>query len=156
MQLLFVCSGNTCRSPLAAAIARREAETRGLTDVAVESAGVSAFDGTPASDGAILVAMERGLDVTGHRSRTLTRDLVAESDLILVMGPHHKDRVTALGGGEKVHLLTSYATHGASCGPVADPFGGDLAEYRQTCDELEEQIRGIFDRLVTERGTGRE
>ena len=107
MQLLFVCSGNTCRSPLAAAIARREAEARGLTGVAVESAGVSAHDGAPASDGAILVGMERGLDVTGHRARALTREAVAASDLILVMGPHHRDRVAALGGGDRVQLLTS-------------------------------------------------
>ncbi len=102
MRLLFVCTGNTCRSPLAEAIARKVAVERGLGDVEVASAGTSAWDGAPASDGALLVGMERRLDLSGHRAQSLTRRLVEASDLILAMGPHHLDRIEALGGGLRV------------------------------------------------------
>ena len=87
MRLLFVCTGNTCRSAIAEALARREAIERGLADVEVSSAGTSAWDGAPASDGALLVALERGLDISTHRSQQLTRELVQSHDVVLVMGP---------------------------------------------------------------------
>ena len=96
MKILFVCTGNTCRSPMSAAIARRIAAERGLTDLVIGSAGTSAWEGAPASDGAMLVGLEHELDLNDHRSRQLTRELVAEQDVILAMGPHHLERVNAL------------------------------------------------------------
>src|SRR5215218_3516437 len=97
MKLLFVCSGNTCRSPIAEAIARQQAAERAL-DIEAASAGVSAWDGAPASDGALLVGMEHRVDLGEHRSRQLTKEIVADSDLILAMGPQHLERIDALGG----------------------------------------------------------
>jgi protein-tyrosine-phosphatase len=151
MRVLFICTGNTCRSPLSAAIARRGAEQRGLTDLDARSAGTSAWDDQPASDGALLVGMERQLDLGGHRARQLTREMVDEADLILVMGPHHLERVEALGGGGKAYLLTEYASHGSASHAVLDPFGGDLEAYRATIDELEEEIGRAMNRLAAER-----
>ena len=153
MKLLFVCTGNTCRSPLAEAIARRLASERGL-DIEVGSAGTSAWEGAPASDGSLLVGIERGLDVNGHRSRQLTREMVAETDLLIAMGPHHLERIEALGGEGKSYLLTTYASHGESSRPVSDPMGGDLTVYRATADELEREIRRVLDRLAARRGSG--
>ena len=153
MKLLFVCTGNTCRSPLAEAIARRIASERGL-DIEVGSAGTSAWEGAPASDGSLLVGIERGLDVNGHRARQLTRELVAETDLIIAMGPHHLERIEALGGEGKAYLLSTYASHGESMRPVSDPMGGDLAVYRATTDELEREIRRVLDRIAAQRGSG--
>jgi protein-tyrosine-phosphatase len=153
MKLLFVCTGNTCRSPLAEAIARRIAAERAL-DVEVGSAGTSAWEGAPASDGSLLVGIERGLDLNGHRSRQLTRELVAATDLIIAMGPHHLERIEALGGEGKSYLLTTYASHGESSRPVSDPMGGDLSVYRATADELEREIRRVLDRLAAQRGSG--
>ena len=77
MKILFVCSGNTCRSPLAEVITRRLLADANRTDVEVSSAGTNAWDGSPASDGALLVGMERGLDLSEHRSRQLTPDISA-------------------------------------------------------------------------------
>ena len=107
MRLLFVCTGNTCRSPLAEAIARKVAVERGLSDVEVASAGTSAWDGAPASDGALLVGIERGMDLSQHRARQITPELIDDSDIIFAMGPHHLERIEALGGEGKAHLLTA-------------------------------------------------
>ncbi len=152
MRLLFVCTGNTCRSPLAEALARREAIERGLADVEVSSAGTSAWDGAPASDGALLVALERGLDLSIHRSQQLTRELVQSHDVVLAMGPHHMERAEALGGEGRTHLLTAFAGGPSAGRAINDPFGGDLEQYRETLVELQGEIRKVFDRLTARPG----
>ena len=154
MKILFVCTGNTCRSALAEGIARREAIDRGLIDFEVSSAGTSAWNGAPASDGGLLVALEHGVDLSGHRARQLTREIVEDQDVILVMGPHHLERAEALGGEGKSHLLTHYAAHGSSDRAVSDPFGGDLEVSRATYEELEREIRRVFDRIAAEHSPG--
>src|SRR5690606_21448064 len=83
--VLFVCTGNTCRSPLAEAIARAALEARGWTHVRVDSAGTAAAWDLPASENAAAVAAEHGLDLSGHRSQPVTPELVRWADLILVM-----------------------------------------------------------------------
>src|SRR5207249_1019450 len=87
-----------------------DAIARGLQEVEVASAGTSAWDGAPASDGALLVGMERNMDLSGHRAQSLNRDLVRDVDLILAMGPHHLERIEALGGSGKGFLLSDFAS----------------------------------------------
>jgi protein-tyrosine-phosphatase len=148
VNVLFVCTGNTCRSPLAEALARAAAARRGIADFTAMSAGTNAWDGSPASDPALLVGIERHLDLGAHRSRKLTRDMVAAADLVLVMAPNHLEPVRQLGGGGKVHLLDEYASPGTKSDGIQDPFGGDLDSYRTTVDTLERAIEGMFDRLA--------
>ncbi len=162
MRILFVCTGNTCRSPMAAGIARAVAAERGLGDVVVESAGAGANPFPPgvpmpeigASDGALLVAMEHGIDLGGHRARPLTREMVAHADLVLTMADRHLARVGELGGAGKSFLLTDFASNGERARGVADPFGGDLATYRVTFTELEHEVRRALDRLVPSGAAG--
>lgn len=146
MNLLFVCSGNTCRSPLAEALARKIAARRGIENVNVSSAGTNAWDNIPATDEALLVGMERELDLTGHRSRKLTSAIVSEADLIFVMTPGHIEHVMQLGGRGKVHVIDEYAS-GAPGKGISDPYGGDLEDYRTTADHLEQELERLFDRL---------
>jgi protein-tyrosine-phosphatase len=148
MNLLFVCSGNTCRSPMAEALARKIARRRGIENLNISSAGTNAWDNIPATDEALLVGMEREIDLTGHRARKLTPTIVSEADLIFVMTPGHLEQVKQLGGRGKVHVIDEYASGTTNQG-VADPYGGDLEAYRHTADVLEAELEKLFDRLAT-------
>jgi protein-tyrosine phosphatase len=137
---------------MAEAIARASIAARGITGVEVASAGTSAWDGSPASDGALLVSLEHGLALETHRARVLSREIIDAADLVLTMGPHHAERANALGGDKTTHLLMQFASQGKDATPVADPFGGDLDAYRTTFAELETAVEKVLDRLVAEQG----
>jgi len=152
--VLLVCTGNICRSPLAEALLERALQDRAIAEVTVTSAGTGAWDGAPASEGAYLVGLERGLDLSGHRARLLTRELVEQADLILTMARHHRARVDELGGEGRVFVLGEYAGREGNEAEVSDPFGGDLDVYRDTCAELEALVAAVVERLATEGQRG--
>lgn len=151
MHVLIVCSGNTCRSPLAAAMLRaRLAQHQEGGDVSVSSAGTSAWDGSPASEGSYLVALERGLDLSNHRARMLTTSEVERADLILTVSLAHAGRVADLGGANRVHTLAAYGGRGSD-DEIPDPYGGEVEGYREMADILELLIPTIAERIARER-----
>ncbi len=153
-KILLVCTGNICRSPLAAALLQRALTERGVEGMDVSSAGTGAWDGAPVSEGAYLVGLERGLDLSAHRARLLTRELIEEADLVLTMARHHRARVDELGGEGRVFVLGEYAGREGDEAEVSDPFGGDLEVYRDTCVELEALIDAAVERIVKELASG--
>jgi len=146
--LLFVCTGNTCRSPLAEALARDHLRRRSWSHVAVASAGTHAEIGAPAAKHSIAVGERRGLVLDTHRSQPLTPELVGWADLILVMGAAHLGAVRRLGGEDKVALIGEFAgREQASGASVPDPYGADEPTYERTLLVLDEMLDAVFERL---------
>jgi protein-tyrosine phosphatase len=145
--LLFVCTGNTCRSPMAEAIARAAVEARGWQHVAVRSAGVAAVPGGAASAPAVDVARDHRLDLAAHTAQQLTPELVEWADLILAMGPSHLHAIAEQGGGAKAELVTGFIEGEGAGAPVADPFGGDRDSYSVAFVQLQRAVDSLLDRL---------
>jgi protein arginine phosphatase len=145
--LLFVCTGNTCRSPLAAAISARALKQRGWSHVRVESAGIATHPGAPASEYALLVASEEGIDLSSHQSQSITPELLDWADLILAMSPSHLLAVSELGAGEKAGLITDFLEDEGAGLAIEDPFGGEPEHYRETYRQLQHAIDALLSRL---------
>jgi len=142
-KILFVCSGNTCRSPLAEGIAKKLAAQGDLKDTEIFSAGTSTLDGLPASPLAVSVADQHSIDLSSHRSRFLTRTVVGEADLIITMAEKHRETVAIIEPAalEYTYLLTDLC--GDEDGDVPDPIGMGEEEYERT-HQLIERCLGAF------------
>jgi protein-tyrosine-phosphatase len=151
MRILLVCTGNTCRSPLAEALLRRELERVGVSDAVVSSAGTGAWEGERASEGSYLVGLEEGIDLGAHRARLATRELIAEQDLILAMSAGHMRKLELIGAGTKAHLLGTFAGATGERQEVADPVGGPIEGYRSTYKQIEALAKSAAARIAKER-----
>ncbi len=136
--VLFVCTGNTCRSPMAEGIFRKLAEEN-AKGIEVSSAGLFAGS-SPASDHAIQVMQEKGIDISTHQSRQLTEQMMADADLILTMTESHRAMLLLNFPeyGEKVDTLSGWAGESEE---VSDPYGGDTEIYRRTADQIEDYLQ---------------
>ncbi len=134
--ILFICTGNTCRSPMAEGLLKKWAVEKGLS-LNVRSAGLAAFAGVPATAEAMEAALEKGIDLSGHQSRPLGKAEAVESDMILTMTQRHKEMILKklpdLAG--KVFLFSEFAGMGQE--DVEDPIGQPLEAYRRVLGQME-------------------
>ncbi|MFO7154199.1 MAG: low molecular weight protein arginine phosphatase [Caldicoprobacter oshimai] len=150
--VLFVCTGNTCRSPMAEALFKDLAKKNGLDDIKVMSAGLAAIEGDSATPQAIEVMERRGVDLSDHRARNVDASLVEEADLILTMTDRHKSILSSMypEAASKIHVLKEYVEGGSVKGELAqilDPFGQPVEVYESCARELEEALTKLIEKL---------
>lgn len=138
-KIIFVCTGNICRSPMAQGFARREAAERKLS-VEIASAGTNALDGSPASRNSLEACAEREIDISAHRAAQIDPAADSEDTLYVCMTPQQIQWLHRVAGipAERLMLLGS---------GVPDPYGGDINVYRRTRDIIEMEVRELFDSL---------
>lgn len=142
IRILFVCTGNTCRSPMAEALLK----SKQLPHVEVKSAGVFALEGSDASEHAKTVLTEKGIEIA-HRSSLLKKQDVDWATYILTMTSGHKQHVIERFPEADGKTFTLKEFVSGQEGDVFDPFGGSVETYRQTRKELEQLIEQLIQKL---------
>lgn len=138
MKVLFVCTGNTCRSPMAEGIFRELLKKEGNDEIMCQSAGLTAIGGEPAAENAILACREIGVDISDHEARKFTADEIGVWDTYFTMSKTH-GYILEQGGvpAERIYV-PSY---------IEDPFGGDLEVYRRCRDKIAQEVSVFYERL---------
>ncbi|MDE0703768.1 MAG: low molecular weight phosphotyrosine protein phosphatase [Rhodospirillaceae bacterium] len=157
MNILFVCTGNICRSPTGEAVLRRMADAAGLGDaVAIDSCGTHAYHvGQPPDARARAAGERRGYDFSGQRARQIAIADFDRFDLILAMDGGHLDRLrraAPAGRGDRIRRFLEFAP-GAGRRDVPDPYYGGPEDYELALDLIEAGCRGIVAMLLEERQT---
>lgn len=143
MKVLFICTGNTCRSPMAEGILKKIAREKGL-DIEAASSGIFADRGSSAALNAIDSLADIGIDIRKHASQGVTEDIIDKSDLILTMTASHKDILVSNYPDKKykIFMLNEYAFGKEK--DIQDPFGGNKAIYDMARDEIIYAIEKIY------------
>ena len=141
--ILFVCTGNVCRSPMAEGLMRHR--LRGRTDVQIASAGLGAIDGQPPSDLAVQVMSELGIDISYYRSQALRVPLVEQADFIFTMTRQQQDAIQTIypAAAEKTFVLREFEDAEVIGKDISDPIGQSIEVYRRTSDQIQNALPGL-------------
>ena len=147
--VLFVCTGNICRSPFAEGLLKKLAEQQGLGEIRSKSAGLLALPGNSATDLAQRVATEYGVDLSDHEAQSVSQELLTWCDLVLVMEKTHKEALLAAfdEAAGKVLLLRYFARHGSRRRGIADPYGLRYEAYRFCFLDIQDAVTGLVEYL---------
>ncbi|TYP58760.1 low molecular weight protein arginine phosphatase [Thermosediminibacter litoriperuensis] len=152
-RVLFVCTGNTCRSSMAEGIFRKMLKERGKEkEIQVDSCGIAAVEGMPASPQARKVMEEQGVDLSSHRAKMLSQDLL-NADLILTMTKSHRDYIINKFPHTKgrVFILSEFAEErGDEDADIADPYGSNEETYRRVAGIIKEKLEKVLKKLEKE------
>lgn len=146
MKILFVCTGNTCRSPMAEYFAKKYIEDNNLKDYEFDSAGINARVGQGASSVAIEVMEEIGIDLSGHKAKMLREEDLKENDKIFTMTNNHRKVIQDMYDHDNIYNL-KYSIQACENCDILDPYGFGIEKYRETRDEIKHTIKELFTKL---------
>lgn len=132
-KIMFICSGNTCRSPLAEGLFKKYLQENNITNIEVSSAGLGAFSGDEVSVNSVLVAKNRGVDISSHRARNINPEHLLATDLFFCMTDSHKKALSPYCDSEKIKVFD-----------IPDPYGRPIEAYEECAKQLESKFPDIL------------
>ena len=155
--ILFICTGNICRSPMAEYLLRQKLKQTFSPPVTIESAGIMGLDAQPVPDEILQLMRERDIDISAHRSKQVTDAMLKDADLVFALAMnHYQDLKTRRAlGADVLHLLANFPSSAAPQPDqsIIDPFGGTITLYQTILNQIDAELDRIFpdlQRLILE------